>query len=76
MTIVEIDRGRNVAVQEALKGDPELAGEMIKVTAIGTTVKLDGTVQTADEKERAEKLARGIRGVQKVENNLEVKPRQ
>jgi osmotically-inducible protein OsmY len=38
-------------------------------------VYLNGSVQTAEQKARAEELARGTRGVQTVVNNLAVQPR-
>jgi hypothetical protein len=37
-------------------------------------VYLSGTVESADAKERAEALARGVRGVGRVVNALEVRP--
>ena len=60
-------------VQVALKQDGELAGEAIRVSVQGATVVLEGTVQTPDEKQRAEKIAAGVRGVEKVENRLTVR---
>lgn len=75
MTIHEIDVAHVQAVQASLHSDPELAGEGIHVSAKGDTVVLDGTVQTDAEKERANKIAQGVRGVEKVQNNITVEPR-
>lgn len=73
-TIPQIDTAHVQAVTAALKTDGELAGEQIRVSAKGDIVVLEGTVQTADEKERADKLAHGIKGINKVENNITVLP--
>jgi osmotically-inducible protein OsmY len=74
MTIPQLDQATMTAIQARIKGDGELAGEIVKVSAKGDTVVLEGSVQTADEKERAEKLARSVKGVNKVDNKLEIKP--
>ena len=71
-TIPQLDQARKEGVILSLKTDGELAGERITVTAVGDTVTLDGTVQNADEKERAEKLAKSVKGVNIVKNNLTV----
>jgi hypothetical protein len=72
-TIPEVDHGRLVGVQMALKTDGELAGETIRVAVQGGTVTLEGAVQTSDEKQRAEKIAAGVRGVDKVDNKLTIR---
>lgn len=71
-TIAPIDTAHVTAVEVRLKGDTELATETIKVTAKGDTVVLEGSVQKPDEKTRAEQLARSVKGVEKVDNKLEV----
>lgn len=73
-TIAPIDSAHVTAIEVRLKGDVELATESVKVTAKGDTVVLEGTVQNADEKARAEQLARSVKGVEKVDNKLEVQP--
>ena len=73
-TILELDRGRRVAVEATLKTDGELAGEHLTVTVKGAVVTLDGSVQTLAEKERAEKMAAGVQGIRLVINNLKVLP--
>lgn len=70
--IGQVERGRLTAVQAAIKQDGELAGEVIRVTVQGGTVTLEGTVQTLDEKQRAEKITAGVRGVDKVDNRIDV----
>jgi osmotically-inducible protein OsmY len=49
------------------------AAENIQVSASGGTVTLKGTVKTQEEKTRIETAAKGVSGVTKVENQLEVK---
>jgi len=46
----------------------------INVKTIDKTVYLSGAVPTQQEKDMAEKVASGVEHVQKVVNNLEVKP--
>jgi hyperosmotically inducible periplasmic protein len=43
------------------------------VLSTGGVVYLSGTVVSADEKARAEELSRGVRGVGRVVNTLEVR---
>lgn len=76
VTIPQIDAAHVTSVQVRLKGDLELASEQIAVTAQGDTVVLSGTVGTADERQRAESLARSVKGVEKIDNRIEVRPAQ
>jgi hyperosmotically inducible periplasmic protein len=46
----------------------------ISVKTVDKTVFLTGTVPTQQEKDMAEKVASGVEHVQKVVNNIEVKP--
>ena len=46
----------------------------ISVKTVDKTVTLTGTVPTQQEKDMVEKVASGVEHVQKVVNNLEVKP--
>jgi osmotically-inducible protein OsmY len=45
----------------------------IKVNTFKGTVQLSGFADSADEKKRAEELARAVPGVNKVENKIELK---
>jgi len=45
----------------------------INVTTVANTVYLSGIVQTAQEKQRAEDIARQVNGVKRVVNNIEVR---
>lgn len=60
------------AVREGLATDPELAGARIEVRTEGAAVTLLGTVQTLEQKLRAEQVARRAAGSEGVENRLEV----
>jgi osmotically-inducible protein OsmY len=44
----------------------------VNVTTIGGTVSLTGNVPTAEDRARAEQVARSVNGVQQVTNNLQV----
>jgi osmotically-inducible protein OsmY len=46
----------------------------LSVVSDGGTVYLSGTVTTPDQRSRAETLTRGIRGVHRVVNTLDVEP--
>lgn len=59
-----------VVVEEALKDNWALNATKIKVSVIGNTVCLNGTVSSLAEKNLAEHIAWNIKGVWSVENNL------
>jgi osmotically-inducible protein OsmY len=65
---VEID------VTSTLLGDSELRSFPIDVKVAGRTAMLSGRVSSDDLKIRAEKLARTVKGVGKVINNITVEP--
>ena len=60
-------------VRDAFLADRQYKFEDVKVTTFQGTVQLSGFAATGDEKSRAEKIARDIPGVKKVENNISVK---
>ena len=61
------------SVTEELRWDPRIDAERILVSADGSTVTLKGVVQSYSVKCCAEKIAREIRGVVDVKNDLEVR---
>ena len=67
------DTGITTKIKAALVQDSELSALDVKVETHGGAVTLSGTAPTAQAKERAEGLAKGVEGVQRVSNNLEVK---
>jgi osmotically-inducible protein OsmY len=56
--------------KQRLTADPLLKGQSIKVYSFQGDVKLDGVVQTEQQREQAAKLAWGVPGVRSVENNI------
>jgi len=71
-TIEVLDRTHVLAVQSSLQQDAELASANITVNAKGDTLILEGVVQTPEAKTHAEEIARRTKGIEKVENKLEV----
>ena len=59
-------------VQAKLTSDKASNFPRINVTTERGVVTLNGTVQTVEEKSRAESLARMVEGVSKVNNNLQI----
>jgi osmotically-inducible protein OsmY/sporulation protein YlmC with PRC-barrel domain len=59
-------------VNDALVKNPALAGANVQVEVQGQTATLNGTVQTADQKYKAEQIASSIDGVRSVNNQLRV----
>jgi hyperosmotically inducible protein len=57
-------------VKAALLADDQVKGTQINVDSENGTVKLTGTVDTPEQMRRAEEVARGVQGVQRVDNNL------
>jgi hyperosmotically inducible periplasmic protein len=63
------------AVKSKLAADVRLSTiATINVDSSGNTVTLSGTVPTADDKRKAEEVAKTVDGVTSVVNNLEVRP--
>lgn len=61
----------NVEAQLAEDGQGGLSG--ILVVTEGGTVTLTGTVQKAERKAKAAELARQVKGVKRVKNDLEIR---
>ncbi|MXY52353.1 MAG: BON domain-containing protein [Gammaproteobacteria bacterium] len=68
----------DVAIHTILKTrllrDPEVAGMRVNVEVEKGVVRLYGYVVSEAARDRAQTLAAEIRGVQRVENRLQVKP--
>jgi hyperosmotically inducible protein len=58
-----------------LAGDPEVRGGNIDVEVAHGAVTLKGKVETEKQKTKAEKLAKKVKGVASVDNQLVVGPR-
>ncbi len=61
-------------VKAALTDNPQTAARRINVTTYGGVVQLSGFVNSDEEKRKAGDVAGGVSGVQKVRNDLQVKP--
>ena len=58
------------AVLKALYAEPDLTGDQINVSCFDGVVYLNGTVDDPVDIALAERVARGIDGVDQVQNNL------
>ena len=61
-------------LESLLRQDPQIGAETVNVDSTEGTIRLSGTVATLGAKNRAGQLARMMRGVQQVENELVVTP--
>jgi hyperosmotically inducible protein len=69
------DAAITAAVKAKLTADKASNLVRVNVDTTNGTVYLKGSVNTAEQKARAEELAKGTRGVQTVVNDLAVQPR-
>ena len=60
-------------VKSALSNDAEYKYEGVEVTVFKGTVQLSGFVDTSAQKSRAGDLAKEVKGVKDLENNITVK---
>jgi osmotically-inducible protein OsmY len=60
-------------VKTALLRAPEVSGTDINVTTFKGRVQLNGLVDNAQQIDQASQLAREVKGVEAVENNLSIK---
>lgn len=66
------DESITAAVQSKLTGDRLSNFTRVEVDTEGGVVQLSGTVLSADQRKRAEELARQVNGVLRVNNNLRI----
>ncbi len=62
-------------VARKLASDPDVKGGGFEIDVQNGVVTIKGVVEKEKFKEKAEKLARKVKGVKQVVNQLEVKPR-
>lgn len=67
------DTAITAKVKTALAQDPAVKAIEVKVDTYKGTVQLSGFVSTAEEKSRAETIAKTIEGVKTVDNKITVK---
>lgn len=63
-------------VKTALLADPDVKGTAVDVEVFRGTVQLSGFVRSEQEREKAERLARQVAGVQEVKNDLRLRQNQ
>jgi hypothetical protein len=68
------DKATGARVKTALFRDPLVSGFDVGVNTFRGEVQLSGFVETEQQKQRAEQIARSVEGVQNVINDLEIKP--
>ena len=61
-------------VSARLAEDSHQIARNVRVAAMNGTVELSGFTATQEDKDNAEHLALGVSGVQKVHNDIEVRP--
>jgi hyperosmotically inducible periplasmic protein len=66
------DTNTTAAVKAQLARDKVSSLTRIDVDTNGGVVALNGTVESAEQRARAEQVARGVGGVKRVINNLQV----
>jgi osmotically-inducible protein OsmY len=71
----EGDRAISLEVQRKLneKATLSAAAKNVRITTVNGVVTLRGTVENNDEKAQVEELVKSLRGVTKVDNQLEIK---
>src|SRR3954464_16051027 len=67
------DASITTKVKAAFVKDPVVKALQVNVDTFKGTVQLSGFVDTAEQKARAEQVARGINGVSNVKNNITIK---
>ena len=70
------DTAITARVKTALVTDDIVPAMDVQVETFRGNVQLSGFVDTAEQKSRAEQVARGVGGVQDVVNNITLKPAQ
>ena len=67
------DKTLNTRVKGALGDNPEYKFNDVKVESYRGTVQLSGFVATTAQKERAGEIAKGVKGVQNVDNKITIR---
>ena len=68
------DTGITTLVKSRFFEDKDVAGTAISVETLNGTVMLSGFAKSALERNKAEAIARGVRGVTSVKNEIAVRP--
>ncbi|HEY1661511.1 MAG TPA: BON domain-containing protein [Verrucomicrobiae bacterium] len=70
------DQSLQVRVGDALHDNADYKFGGVNVDSFRGTVQLSGFVDTQDQKSKAEDITKNVQGVQKVVNNISLKPQQ
>lgn len=68
------DTGITTLVKSRFFEDKDVAGSSISVETLNGTVMLSGFAKSTLERNKAETIARGVRGVTAVKNEISVRP--
>lgn len=68
------DAGITTLVKSRMLEDKQVAGTSISVETLNGTVMLSGFAKNATEKAAAERIARGVSGVKRVDNEIAIRP--
>ncbi len=68
------DAGITTMVKSRLFEDKTVAGSSISVETLNGTVMLSGFAKSTQERNTAEMIARGVKGVKSVKNEIAVRP--
>jgi len=67
------DSGKTASIKSALIAEPRLNATEIHVDTFKDTVQLSGFVSTYEQARIAERIARNVQGVKRVENSIKVR---
>jgi osmotically-inducible protein OsmY len=68
------DAAITTTVKAKFVQDTVVSANAISVETLNGTVQLSGFAKSGSEKERAEMLARGVKNVRSIQNNIVVRP--
>lgn len=68
------DTGITTSVKSRFFEDKDVAGSSISVETLNGTVMLSGFAKSTLERNKAETIARGVKGVRSVRNEIAVRP--
>lgn len=67
------DKSLSVRVHNALADNPDYKFDDVRVNVFRGTVQLSGFVNSSEQKARAADITRGVQGVERVHNNINLK---
>lgn len=70
------DKTMQHQVRDALSDNAEYKFDNVNVDVYRGTVQLSGFVQNADQKAKANDIAKSVQGVKDVQNNISLQPNQ